>query len=95
MKKIKKIFIYFLLAPVYFYQIFISPLLGKKCRFTPSCSNYMIEAVKIHGVGYGFYLGIKRILRCHPWGGQGFDPVPPKKVRKNKCINNKKKNKSV
>ncbi len=49
------------------------------CRFIPSCSNYMIEAIEIHGVCYGLYLGIKRILRCHPFGSYGYDPVPKKR----------------
>jgi len=85
MKKLKNIFIHILLSPIYFYQFFISPLLGKNCRFTPSCSTYMIEAIKTHGILKGMCLGIKRILRCNPWGGSGFDPVPPiKNKRKNK-----------
>ncbi len=48
------------------------------CRFTPTCSNYAIEAIEVHGVIKGGWLGIKRILRCNPWGGSGFDPVPKK-----------------
>lgn len=58
------------------YQIFISPLLGSKCRFVPTCSHYAIEALQKHGVFKGSYLAIKRILRCHPLGKSGFDPVP-------------------
>lgn len=61
-----------------FYQKIISPLLPHSCRFQPTCSQYMLEAIEIHGVIKGIYLGIKRLLRCHPWGGSGFDPVPPK-----------------
>ena len=60
------------------YQNIISPILPHTCRFQPTCSQYMLEAIKIHGVFKGIYLGTKRILRCHPWGGSGFDPVPPK-----------------
>ena len=56
----------------------ISPMLPNTCRYSPSCSQYMIEAIETHGVIKGIYLGTKRILRCHPWGGSGFDPVPPK-----------------
>ncbi|RBL94243.1 membrane protein insertion efficiency factor YidD [Chitinophaga flava] len=58
------------------YQWFISPLLGAKCRYTPSCSQYGLEAFKKYGVFKGGYLTIKRILSCHPWGGHGYDPVP-------------------
>mgnify|MGYP003298435580 FL=1 len=61
-----------------FYQKCISPLLPNVCRYTPSCSQYFIEALQIHGVIKGSLLGIKRLLRCHPWGGSGYDPVPPK-----------------
>ena len=61
-----------------FYQKCISPLLPNVCRYTPSCSQYFIEALQIHGVIKGSWLGIKRLLRCHPWGGSGYDPVPPK-----------------
>ncbi len=69
------------------YQILINPALhaltGTRsfCRFTPTCSHYFIEAVQIHGAARGSWMGIKRILRCHPWGGHGHDPVPPKKDR--------------
>jgi len=58
------------------YQLAISPLLGNKCRYTPSCSQYGIEAFKKHGLFKGGYLTIKRILSCNPWGGHGYDPVP-------------------
>lgn len=58
------------------YQWIISPMLGPKCRFTPTCSHYAVEALKKHGALKGLWLTIKRISRCHPWGGQGYDPVP-------------------
>lgn len=58
------------------YQYGISPLLGPKCRFTPTCSQYTIEAIQKHGIFKGIWLGIKRISKCHPGGGSGFDPVP-------------------
>ncbi|HEU0065023.1 MAG TPA: membrane protein insertion efficiency factor YidD [Flavisolibacter sp.] len=58
------------------YQWVISPLLGPKCRFTPTCSTYSIQAFKKYGLFKGFWLSIKRISRCHPWGGHGYDPVP-------------------
>jgi len=59
-----------------FYQHAISPYLGSNCRYTPTCSQFYIQAVKKHGPVKGSYLGIKRLLRCHPWGGHGYDPVP-------------------
>ena len=58
------------------YQWVISPILGPKCRFTPTCSTYSILAFKKYGLFKGFWLSIKRISRCHPWGGHGYDPVP-------------------
>ncbi|MCO5241942.1 MAG: membrane protein insertion efficiency factor YidD [Chitinophagaceae bacterium] len=58
------------------YQLFISPILGPKCRFTPTCSQYTLEALKKYGIFKGGWLAIKRIGRCHPWGGHGHDPVP-------------------
>lgn len=58
------------------YQIFISPLLGSNCRYTPTCSQYGIEAIKKHGPFKGLWLTLKRILSCNPWGGHGHDPVP-------------------
>ncbi len=59
-----------------FYQYAISPMLGPKCRFYPSCSEYMVEALEKHGFFRGLWLGFARILRCHPWHPGGFDPVP-------------------
>ena len=61
---------------VRFYQIIISPLLPATCRYSPTCSQYMVEALKKHGLFYGGFLGMKRILSCHPWGKSGYDPVP-------------------
>ena len=60
------------------YQVALSPLMGGACRFRPSCSNYMIEALSVHGACKGLLLGLRRILRCHPFGKHGYDPVPPK-----------------
>ena len=70
------------------YQIVISPLFPSSCRYQPTCSQYTIEALKIHGLLKGGWLAIKRIGRCHPWGGSGFDPVPAKDGAKGK-INQK------
>ncbi len=58
------------------YQLFVSPLLGPRCRFYPSCSHYAMEAIELHGALRGTWLAIKRIGRCHPWNEGGFDPVP-------------------
>ena len=70
-----------LLAPLYFYRWVISPLLPHVCRFTPSCSVYALEALKLHGPWRGTGLAARRLLRCHPFtflgGSSGFDPVPP------------------
>lgn len=67
-----------IIALVRGYQVVLSPLFGDCCRFTPSCSNYMIEAIEVHGALKGTWLGFKRILRCHPFGKKGYDPVPGK-----------------
>ena len=64
---------------VRFYQTAISPFTPSSCRFEPTCSTYMIQALQTHGLFYGLYLGTKRILSCHPWGRTGYDPVPEKK----------------
>jgi len=68
----------FMIGLVRGYQKAISPLLPHVCRYQPTCSQYMIEAIQVYGVWKGLFLGIKRILRCHPWGGSGYDPVVPK-----------------
>ncbi len=70
-----------LIALIKFYQVFISPLCPGVCRYRPTCSQYMIEAVKVHGAVKGTWLGIKRLCRCHPWGGSGYDPVPAKEAK--------------
>jgi len=62
--------------PIRFYQIVISPLIGPRCRFAPTCSDYAMEAITTHGPISGIWLAAKRLARCHPWGGSGFDPVP-------------------
>ncbi len=70
-----------LMVPVYFYKYAISPLTPASCRHIPSCSQYALEALKIHGPFKGLYLATRRILKCHPWGTHGFDPVPPKRMK--------------
>ncbi len=64
-----------------FYQATISPLLGQRCRYLPTCSAYTIEAIEEWGWWKGAWLGIRRISRCHPWGGHGYDPVPKRDKR--------------
>lgn len=76
MKQILRILSYPFILLIWIYQRLISPLLGAKCRFTPTCSHYAVEAFKKYGVFKGFWLAVKRISRCHPWGGSGYDPVP-------------------
>ncbi len=65
-----------LIAPIKVYQICISPFLPHMCRFVPTCSEYAVEALRKYGIFKGGWLALKRISRCHPWGGSGFDPVP-------------------
>lgn len=62
--------------PVWAYRLCISPMLPDSCRFTPTCSQYAIEALRRHGPLKGVWLTLRRIARCHPWGGSGYDPVP-------------------
>ena len=64
------------LGVIRFYQRFLSPLLGSNCRFYPTCSHYMAEAISKYGVRKGGWMGLRRIGRCHPWHEGGFDPVP-------------------
>ncbi|MEY3717632.1 MAG: hypothetical protein RL285_1507 [Bacteroidota bacterium] len=65
-----------LMAFIRVYQYVLSPLLPNSCRFVPTCSQYGVEALRKHGPMKGFWLTVKRISRCHPWGGSGYDPVP-------------------
>ena len=65
-----------LILPLRFYQLSISPLFPPSCRFTPTCSQYAIEAIRRHGPLKGLWLALRRLSRCHPWGGSGYDPVP-------------------
>ncbi|MDO9423658.1 MAG: membrane protein insertion efficiency factor YidD [Methylobacter sp.] len=74
---------FMLIAIIRFYRYFISPLLGSRCRFYPSCSSYSLEALQLHGAIIGSYLTLKRLLRCHPFHEGGIDPVPEKFGNKN------------
>ncbi len=67
------------------YQLTISPLMGPRCRFYPSCSNYALEALQVHGTVKGSLLTVKRVCRCHPWNAGGVDPVPPKNSSTTAC----------
>lgn len=65
---------------VRFYRTAISPWTPPSCRYTPTCSAYALEALRVHGAGKGGWMAVRRILRCHPWGGHGYDPVPGTEV---------------
>lgn len=79
---------------IQFYRLFISPMLGPRCRFYPSCSVYALEALEEHSLGYALWLIMKRLGRCQPWGGSGYNPVPlkgdqdskPNDLKKNSVI---------
>lgn len=71
-----KILSMMLIGLIKLYQVTLSPFIGRSCRYTPTCSNYGIEAIRKHGPFKGTWLTIKRVLSCNPWGGSGYDPVP-------------------
>ena len=75
-RKISQLLTYPFILLVRFYQVAISPLKPPTCRFSPSCSTYALEALKKYGLLKGGRLALRRIMRCHPWGGSGYDPVP-------------------
>ena len=77
-----KIFIYPLIFIIKIYQFIFSPLIGKNCRYLPTCSEYAMESLKLHGLLRGSFFAIRRILKCHPFGGHGFDPIPKRKQNK-------------
>lgn len=76
METISRVFRQIYVLPIKFYKACISPMLPASCRFTPSCSTYALQAIMKHGIFRGSWLAVKRIMRCHPWGGSGYDPVP-------------------
>lgn len=73
----RRILIGALIGTVRVYRVLLSPVLPQSCRFHPTCSEYAIDAIRGHGPARGPWLALRRIARCHPWGGQGYDPVPP------------------
>jgi len=75
-KKIFQLLAMPLILLIKIYQLLISPLFPPSCRFTPTCSEYTLEALKKYGILKGGWLGFRRIIRCHPWGSSGYDPVP-------------------
>ncbi|GAB5389278.1 MAG: hypothetical protein Alpg2KO_22460 [Alphaproteobacteria bacterium] len=76
-KLMRRAITFCLLALIKAYQLLLAPLLGANCRFQPGCSRYAAEAIQTHGPLRGTWLAAKRLARCHPWGGHGYDPVPP------------------
>lgn len=76
MNRIAKCLAGLLILPIRIYQSAISPMFPAACRFTPTCSQYAVEALRKHGPVKGLWLALRRISRCHPWGGSGYDPVP-------------------
>jgi putative membrane protein insertion efficiency factor len=76
LKHLSRALSWLLVLPIRCYQLWLSPLLGPSCRFTPTCSEYARQAILKHGPVKGLGLAIWRILRCNPWGGSGYDPVP-------------------
>jgi putative membrane protein insertion efficiency factor len=80
LKIVRTIFI----IPIKLYKWLISPLLPMACRHVPTCSEYAMQAIMVHGIFKGTWLAVKRIARCHPWGTHGYDPVPEKKINTKK-----------
>ena len=78
---LNKLITFLVIKLIRLYQLILSPLLGSNCRFMPTCSEYAIESFKSHGLLKGFFFSIKRIGKCHPWGGHGYDPIPTKEVK--------------
>ncbi len=79
---LNKIVTYPLILLIRVYQLMVSPMLGSNCRFMPTCSEYALESLKVYGLIKGTYLTIKRIGKCHPWGSNGYDPIPTKIEKK-------------
>ena len=79
---LNRIIIFPLLIIIKLYQLILSPILGSNCRFLPTCSEYASQSLKSYGLAKGTFLTIKRIGKCHPWGSQGYDPMPTKNIKK-------------
>ena len=79
---LNKIVIFPFILIIQAYQLVISPMLGSNCRFMPTCSHYTMESLQEYGLIKGTFLSIKRIGKCHPWGGHGYDPIPSKMGKK-------------
>jgi len=77
-----KILIYPFIFIIKIYQFIISPLIGQNCRYLPTCSEYAVESLKMHGLFRGSLIAIRRIFKCHPFGGHGFDPITKRKQNK-------------
>ncbi len=81
---VKKVFSFIFLVLIRFYQYVISPFTSASCRYTPTCSQYAAKAIQVHGPFRGGWMALRRISSCHPWGGSGYDPVPPAKGKEEK-----------
>jgi putative membrane protein insertion efficiency factor len=79
---VKRIGAALLKAPIYVYRYTLSQLIGRQCRHLPTCSEYALDAIDKNGAWRGFWLGLSRVLRCHPWGTSGFDPAPDIRAEK-------------
>lgn len=91
LSRISRLPVEFLVLLIRGYKTFISPLLGRRCRFYPTCSSYAIEALRVHGLFKGGALTVWRLLRCGPWTDGGFDPVPPAKKQRRSVSHARKK----
>lgn len=78
---LKSLILMFLLGLIKFYRLGISPFIPSRCRFLPTCSEYAYLALQEYGILQGINLTVKRLLRCHPWGDAGVDPLPPKRLK--------------
>ncbi|HLN56442.1 MAG TPA: membrane protein insertion efficiency factor YidD [Bacteroidales bacterium] len=87
MSRLNKALSGILALPVHLYRLTLSPFLGRACRHVPTCSQYMLDALRIHGPFTGLLMGTARILRCSPWGTHGYDPVPILRFKKYKPLN--------